>query len=211
MHSITHALLHTSPLLIYLLVAIIILLESTGVPVVNNTLLLLLGAMAALGYLNLEVLMLSAFIGSIAGACCAYWIGARGGRQIVLRLAAFFHVNEQKILIMDSWFQKSGFWMVFFSRMTPFVRPFACFPAGIAHMNFRRFLLAASAGSLIWCIALPSIGWMLGPRWKIALHFMQAYTVPTILVVALLVILYVVLRSRIKRAVNAKYHSMSAS
>ena len=211
MHSIMHALLHISPLLIYLLVAIIILLESTGVPVTNNTMLLLTGAMAALGYLNIDTLIASALLGSIVGACCAYWIGALGGRQIVLRLAAFFRVDEQKVLIMDGWFQKSGFWMVFFSRMTPFVRPFACFPAGIAHMNFKRFLLAASAGSLIWCIALPSIGWTLGPRWRIALYFMQRYTLPTILIVALLLILYVAIRHKIKHAIDEKYHSMSAS
>ncbi len=206
MHSIVHVLLHISPLLMYLLVAIILLLESSGVPITNNTLLLLTGAMASLGYLNIESLMVSALLGSIAGACCAYWIGMRGGRRIVLRLATFFHVNEQKIGIMDRWFQESGFWMIFFSRMTPFVRPFACFPAGISHMNFRKFLLAALAGSLIWCVMLPSIGWILGPRWKIALHFMQTYTLPTIMGVVLLLILYVVVTNRVKRAMNAKYH-----
>jgi len=169
-----------------------------------------MGAMASLGYLNIELLMVSAFVGSGAGACCAYWIGMRGGRNIVLRLAAFFHVNEQKISVMDNWFQKSGFWMVFFSRMTPFVRPFACFPAGISHMNFKKFLLAALAGSLIWCVTLPSIGWLLGPRWKIALHFTRTYTVPTIIIVILLLIIYSVITHRIKRRLNAKYHTFSA-
>ncbi|GAC1463733.1 MAG: hypothetical protein PVSMB2_28970 [Ktedonobacteraceae bacterium] len=209
MYPIVHVLLHSSPLLMYLLVAIILLLDSSGVPTTNNTLLFLMGAMASLGYLNREMLIVSAILGSIAGACCAYWIGTWGGRHVLLRLATFFHVSEQKIPIMDSWFQKSGFWMVFFSRMTPFVRPFACFPAGISHMNIRKFLLAASAGSIIWCITLVSIGWTLGPRWKIALHFMQAYTFPTILVVALLLVLYSVGTYLVKRAINAKYRSLS--
>ena len=209
MHPIVHALLHVSPLLMYLLVAIILLLESSGVPITNNTLLLLMGAMASLGYLNIEMLIVSAIVGSIAGACCAYWLGMRGGRKIVLRLAAFFHVSEQKIGVMDSWFQKSGFWMIFFSRITPFVRPFACFPAGISHMNLKNFLLAASAGSLIWCIALPSIGWMLGPRWRIALHFMQAYTVPTLIGIVLLLIVYGVVTHMVKHIINTKYHTFS--
>ena len=52
-HPIVHVLQHTSPLLIYLLVAIILLLESSGVPITNNTLLLLMGAMEAHGYINL--------------------------------------------------------------------------------------------------------------------------------------------------------------
>ncbi len=209
MHPIVHVLLHINPLLMYLLVATILLLESSGVPITNNTMLLLMGAMASLGYLNIEMLMVSAFLGSIVGACCAYWIGMRGGRKLVLRLATFFHVNAQKIAVMDSWFQKSGFWMIFFSRMTPFVRPFACFPAGIAHMNFRKFLLAASTGSFLWCVMLPSIGWMLGPRWKVALHLMQRYTVPTIIGVVLLFIIYAVVTNIIKRVIHAKYRSLS--
>ena len=211
MHLLMHALLHTSPFIIYLLVSLILMLESTGVPLTNNTLLLVLGAMAALGYLNIEVLMLAAFLGSISGACCAYWIGARGGRRIMLRLAAFFHVNRQNIRVMDNWFHRSGFWMVFLSRMTPFIRPFASFPAGIAHMNFKRFLFAASAGSLLWCIALPSIGWTLGPHWRIALNFMQTYTVPTILIVVLLLVLYGVIKHKVKHAIDVRYHSAPTS
>ncbi len=205
MHPIMHAFLHINPILIYLLVAVILLLESTGVPVINNTLLLLLGAMAALGNFNIYALIVSALVGSIAGACCAYWIGMRGGRKLVLRLARLLHVNEQRIDIMDSWFQKSGYWMIFLSRMTPYIRPFACFPAGIAHMNFKKFLLAASSGSLLWCIILPSIGWALGPHWKVALHLMQHYTLPTMLVVVLLVVAYLFGSSLLKRTMNMRY------
>ncbi len=211
MHSLVHTLLHVSPLLIYLLVAIILLLESSGVPVTNNTMLLLLGALASMGYLNIEMLIGAATIGSIAGACCAYRLGMHGGRRILLRLAAIFHVHRQKIHVMDHWFQKSGFWMIFFSRMTPFVRPFACFPAGISHMDRKKFLLAASAGSIIWCIALPTIGWTLGHRWKIALYFLQQYTLPTLLVVVGCIVLYVLGMRVVKRTMNARLHSSSIS
>ena len=207
MHPFLHTLLHTSPLLVYLLVAVILCLESTGIPLVNNTLLLLLGAFASMGYLNLEMLMIAAFIGSISGACCAYWIGMRGGRRVLLRFAALFHLNRQKIHAMDNWFQRSGFWMIFLSRMTPYIRPFACFPAGIAHMDRKRFLLAASAGSLIWCIALPSIGWALGHRWRIALYFLQQYTLPTLLVVVALIVVYILVMRRVKHSMNARLHS----
>ncbi|GAC1401812.1 MAG: DedA family protein [Ktedonobacteraceae bacterium] len=209
MHSIMHALLHIHPLLIYLLVAVILLLESSGIPITNNTMLLLTGAMASLGYLNIGMLIVSAILGSIAGACCAYWIGARGGQQILLRLATFFHADEKKIHTMDGWLHTSGCWMIFFSRMTPFVRPFACFPAGISHMHIKKFLFAASAGSIIWCTVLPLIGWTLGHRWEIALYFMQRYTLLTLLVVTLLLVLYGVITSRIKRFINAKYRSLS--
>lgn len=211
MHQLVHTLLHTSPLLIYLLVAVILLLESTGVPLVNNTLLLLLGAFASMGYLNIEMLIIAATVGSIAGACCAYWIGMRGGRRVLLRFAVIFHIPRQKIHVMDNWFHRSGFWMIFLSRMMPYIRPFACFPAGISHMDRKRFLLAASAGSIIWCIALPIIGWTLGNRWKIALYFLQRYTLPTLLIIVALIVVYVLVMRRVKRSVNARLHSSPTS
>jgi len=138
-----HFFLHTSPFLIYFLVAVILLLESSGVPITNNTLLLFTGALASLGQLNIGLLAIAAIVGSIAGACLAYYIGLRGGRRVLLRLASFFHVDTQKIEVMDGWFHKSGVWMVFFSRMTPFVRPFACFPAGFSRMIFTNFFFCS--------------------------------------------------------------------
>ena len=76
-------------------------------------------------------------------------------------------------------------------------------------LNFRKFLIAAVAGSLIWCITLPCIGWLLGPRWRIALYFMRTYTLPTIIGIVLLVIVYAVVTYLVKRAINAKYHTIS--
>jgi len=206
-HLIMHFLLHTSPLLIYLLVAVILTLESSGVPITNNTMLLVTGALASLGHLNIGILAIAAILGSITGACLAYFIGAQGGRRVLLRLAAFFHVDTQKMGVMDRWFQKSGVWMIFLSRMTPFVRPFACFPAGISQMNFVKFFIAASTGSVIWCIALLAIGWRLGRHWTFALYLMKQYTLPTIGVLILLVGLYFVGMRLIKRSLKAKYSS----
>src|SRR5437016_4620799 len=153
--------------MIYLIVAVILLLESSGVPIVNNTLLIFTGALASFGHLTIWLLAVAAITGSITGACLAYIIGAYGGRRIILRLAAFFRVDDQKVRMAESWFQTTGVWMIFFSRMTPFVRPFACFPAGMARLAFLRFFIAASAGSLIWCSTMLCIGWNLGYRWKL--------------------------------------------
>ena len=115
------------------------------------------------------------------------------------RLASLFRIKPKTVEIAENWFQKAGFWMVFLSRMTPFVRPFACFPAGISRMPVPRFFVAASAGSIIWCIALLSIGWNLGHRWRVAFYFMQRYTLPTVGGVVLLFALYVLVMYLVKR------------
>ncbi|MBO0790132.1 MAG: DedA family protein, partial [Ktedonobacteraceae bacterium] len=173
MQAITHFVQHSNPLILYIIVALILMLESSGVPIANTTVLLFMGAMASMGRLDHIVLACVALSGSVAGACLAYALGERGGRRALLRVMSFFRVGSDKIEIVEHWFNKSGMWMIFFSRMIPYVRPFACFPAGISRMRFWRFFLAALCGSTIWCIALLTIGWNLGRRWKLALSAIQ--------------------------------------
>ena len=194
-----HVYQHVPPSLVYVLVAALLLLESTGIPVINTTLLLFTGAMAAQGRLDLGLLMFAALVGSTLGACCAYGLGRRYGEKLLVRLARFLRIDVQKVLLAERWFQRAGGRMIFLSRILPYIRPFACFPAGIYSMPFLRFLAAAISGSLIWCVAMLTVGWELGPRWKLALHLVQTYTLPTLCALLLLLVIYFFAR----RAVNA--------
>lgn len=194
-----HVYQHISPSLVYLLVAVLLLLESSGIPLINTTMLLFTGAMAAQGRLDIGLLVVAALIGSTLGACCAYGLGRRYGEKLLLRLAHLLRIDEQKVLFAERWFQRAGGRMIFLSRILPYVRPFACFPAGIYRMPFLRFLAAAMSGSLIWCVAMLVIGWELGPRWKLALHLVQTYTLPTLCALLLLLVIYFFAR----RAFNA--------
>lgn len=185
-----HTYQHIPPSLIYLLVAALLLLESTGIPVVNTTVLLFTGAMAAQGRLDLSLLILAALIGSTMGACCAYGLGRRYGEALLSRLARLLRINEEKMLLAERWFQRAGGRMIFFSRILPYIRPFACFPAGISGMPFLRFLLAAVSGSVIWCVTFLIVGWELGPRWKLALSLVQTYTFPALGALVVLLVCY---------------------
>ena len=199
MHALTDFIIHANPILIYMLVAIVLMLESCGVPIANNTLLLLTGALAALGYLNIRILIPVAIMGSISGACLAYIIGTYGSRRTFLHVATILHVNRQKMDMTKRWFQKAGPWMIFFSRMTPYVRPFTCFLGGITHLPFSRFCMAALGGSIIWCVVMLQIGMALGARWHVALFLMQRYTIPSLAALILGIMLYFCFARAIKR------------
>lgn len=199
MHALTDFIIHANPILIYMIVAIVLMLESCGVPIANNTLLLLTGALAALGYLNIRILIPVAIMGSISGACLAYIIGAYGSRRTFLHVATILHVNRQKMDMTKRWFQKAGPWMIFFSRMTPYVRPFTCFLGGITHLPFSRFCMAALSGSIIWCVVMLQIGMALGARWHVALFLMQRYTIPSLGALILGIMLYFCFARAIKR------------
>jgi len=195
---------HTNPALIYLLVAVILLLESSGIPIVNSTLLLLTGALASLGRLNIFALVIASITGSILGACLAYVIGWYGGGQLLLRAASRLHIDTQKIQGVERWFQNTGARMIFFARIIPYIRPFACFPAGIARMPFRRFFAAASIGSVIWCAGVLTIGWMLGRHWRLAFNLIETYTLPAVLVIVVAAVLNFLLKLAIRRRLHAR-------
>jgi membrane protein DedA with SNARE-associated domain len=199
-----HTYQHLSPLIIYLLVAAFLLLESSGIPLINTTLLLFTGAMAALGRLNLAVLMIVAISGSTLGACSAYALGRHYGEALLLRLARLLRIDAQKVLLAERWFQKAGGRMVFVSRIVPYIRPFSCFPAGISGMPLLRFLLAACSGSVIWCVTFLIVGWELGPRWKIALHLVHDYTLPAVGTLIALAVVYFFAQRRFARFVKKR-------
>ena len=194
---------HTNLLWIYIVVGVFLLLESSGIPIVNSTLLLLTGALASLGHLDIFVLACVSISGSILGACLAYIIGWHGGARLLYHIAARLHIDATKIQPLEQWFHKAGARMIFFSRIIPYIRPFSCFPAGIARMPFRRFFTAAASGSVIWCVGMLTIGWNVGRRWKLALYLMQKYTVPVVLVIILVMVAYCLVKLAIKRRLDA--------
>lgn len=202
MDFIIHAYQNIPSLLIYLLVTTFLLLESSGIPVINTTLLLFTGALAARGRLNLELLMFLSIAGSTLGACLAYGLGWRYGEKLLFRMARLLRVDEQKMFMAERWFHKAGARMIFFSRILPYIRPFACFPAGISAMPFPRFLLAAMGGSIAWCVTFLIVGWELGPRWELAMGLVQTYTLPTLGVLLALLLLYFFAKRALYRSVK---------
>jgi membrane protein DedA with SNARE-associated domain len=89
--------------------------------------------------------------------------------------------------------------------MLPYARPFACFPAGIAQMNFLRFFCSAFAGSTIWCISMLVVGWNLGKRWELAVAVIQQYTLPVLALIVLLLVLYIVFARQVKRYLQVRF------
>jgi membrane protein DedA with SNARE-associated domain len=210
MYTLMHLVLHTNPLLIYLIVLFALALESSGIPIVNSTLLLLTGALASSGHFNVSALAFAAIVGSVSGACCAYAIGARAGRKTLLQFALFFHLDQHKVNLFEHWFQRYGIWMVFASRIIPYIRPFTCFPAGFSHTNFTRFFISVTFGSLIWCTTMLYLGWSLGRRWGLALHLIQSYNIPVLALLALLVVLYWIMKRFLKKQITARLRRIAA-
>jgi membrane protein DedA with SNARE-associated domain len=193
------------PIVIYSIVALFLFLESCGIPVINSTLLLLTGALVTLGHLDFWPLAGAALLGSCVGACLAYWIGEWGGRPALVRLMKFLRIDEGKANVAEGWFQRAGAWMIFLSRITPYVRPFACFLAGISRLSYRRFLLAMFLGSLLWCVVIIRLGMVLGKHWRWGVALVQQYTLPACLILVALMALSLAISRLLQRQLKQRF------
>jgi membrane protein DedA with SNARE-associated domain len=118
------------------------------------------------GYAGLISMILAGTAGSSLGAVIIYLIALKGGRPLVLRYGKRLGINEKKIAAAESWFEKYGSYAVFLCRMIPGLRELISIPAGLAKMNFWKFLTLTVAGSFIWTAFLGSIGFFLADAWE---------------------------------------------
>jgi membrane protein DedA with SNARE-associated domain len=104
-------------------------------------------------------------IGNTLGSLIAYALGAYGGRPFLERYGRYLLIRPHEIELADHFFARWGTQTVFFSRLLPIVRTFISFPAGVARMDIRKFIVYSTAGAFLWSILLVWAGVQLGDNW----------------------------------------------
>ncbi len=137
-------------------------------------------------------------VGCTIGSVITYWIGALGGRPLVLKYGRYVFVTAHDLERADRWFSRYGEHAAFFSRLLPVVRTFISLPAGVARMNFLRFTVLSFVGSFLWCVALAAAGYVFGQHWRAVREFMRPFDIP--IAIALLVLVAWYVRRHLQRA-----------
>lgn len=117
-------------------------------------------------------------LGCTIGSAVSYWIGALGGRPLVLRYGRYVLISRHDLDRADRWLARYGDSTAFFSRMLPIVRTFVSFPAGISRIRFPKFLVYTFIGSYIWSIALAYAGYKFGQNWETVRSAMRPFDYP---------------------------------
>jgi membrane protein DedA with SNARE-associated domain len=139
----------------------------------------------ALGVENAIGMATMGALGSTAGAILIYFVSLKVGRAAIVRFGTRVRVSEQEIEKAEKWFEKYGSIAVFTARMIPGLREIISIPAGIAQMNFAKFVGYTFAGSLLWCIVLTLTGYYLGEAWtRFSEQASSAFTIVTLVVIA---------------------------
>ncbi|PWU44481.1 DedA family protein [Micromonospora globispora] len=152
MVDVQHWLSALPPGVVYLIVAGVIGVESMGVPLPGEIVLVSAALLAAAGVVEPEWVATAAAAGAIVGDSIGYAVGRRGGRPMLVRLSRRFprHLGPAQLARAEQTFTKHGVWAVFFGRFVALLRILAGPLAGALHVPYRRFLVANAAGGLVW-------------------------------------------------------------
>lgn len=149
----------------YFGVGIMMAIESACIPLPSEIIMTFAGYLVAKGQFTLFGATLAGSIGSVVGSVLVYWLGILGGRKFIEKYGKYILLSHHDLAIADRFFNKYGSSAIFFSRMMPVVRTFISLPAGIAKMNFTKFVIYTFLGSLPWCFGLAYAGKKLGDHW----------------------------------------------
>ena len=140
------------PNAVYALVALIIGLESLGIPLPGEIALVSAGLLAAQGTVDPALVAVCAVAGAVIGDSIGYSIGRKGGQPLFERLGRKFprHFGPDHLATAERAFHKWGMWAVFFGRFIALLRIFAGPLAGCMRMPYWKFLIANVLGGICW-------------------------------------------------------------
>ena len=154
----------------YWAIALIVGLESMGIPLPGETILVLASIYAAADpTLNIWLVIAAAAAGSIVGDNLGYWIGHRYAYALLVRHGRYIGMSVRRIKVGQYLFLKHGGKVVFFGRFVALLRILAAFLAGVNRMPWRDFLVANAAGAVLWAAVFGLGGFYFG-KWLFQLH-----------------------------------------
>ncbi|MFD5511522.1 DedA family protein [Streptomyces sp. NPDC127051] len=197
---------------IYLLVGLVIGLESLGIPLPGEIILVSSALLASQhGEIDPVVLGICASTGAIVGDSIGYAIGRRGGKPLLERLGRRFpkHFGPEYVAQAERAFEKWGMWAVFFGRFVALLRIFAGPLAGVLHMSYWRFLVANVLGGILWAGGTTAVIYTIG---IVAEPWLKGFSwVALVLALVIGLTVTLVLRGRMKKAAAATAETETAA
>jgi len=148
----------------YGILFLIIFLE-TGLVVTHflpgDSLLFAGGTFAALGSLDVKLLVIFLSIAAVAGDTANYWIGHAAGPKVFTKEKSRLF-NKEYLLRTHQFYEKYGGKTIIIARFIPIIRTFAPFVAGVGSMTYGRFITYNITGGVGWVLILVLIGYFFG-------------------------------------------------
>lgn len=147
-------------------ILLLMLIESTVIPFPSEVVVAPAAYHAAAGYQNVFLVVVFATIGADLGAAINYGLAYYLGRPIIYKFVRskwgkLCLLNEEKVMKSEKYFDDHGVIATLTGRLLPVIRQLISVPAGLAKMNFWKFLLYTTIGAGVWNAILAALGWYL--------------------------------------------------
>ena len=146
----------------YLIVFFGVMLESMGMPLPGETILIAAGVMVQRGHLDLGDAVAFGVLGAVVGDQIGYWVGREGRRPFVLRWGRYVLITPERLERAEAFFARHGGKAVFLARFVTGLRVFGALAAGMSRMHWRTFFLYNALGGAVWATAAVAAGYLLG-------------------------------------------------
>lgn len=146
----------------YLFIAVLLFIESVGIPIPGESALITAAAVAGSGAMSVFGVFIAALIGNIGGGMAGYWMGARGGQAVIARFGRVLRIDEARMARAHAFFAKHGASALIVGRYIAVVRSFLGIFAGVSAMPRRKFLAYNAIGGFLWSLTFTLVGFFFG-------------------------------------------------
>jgi len=185
-------------------VFVLMLLESSSLPIPSEVILPFAGYLASMGQLNIWTTIFLATVAGLTGSMIDYYIGLKGVQSLTKhKVLGRVLLSTNQLDVAGKWFRKNGALTVFVSRLIPGFRTTFSFPAGAARMPLSKFIVYTTAGCLLWNAILVYLGWFLGKNWAEVAGISRYLIIAAVVAIVVIVVVYLAIRRR-KKGANQK-------
>jgi membrane protein DedA with SNARE-associated domain len=147
----------------YWAVLVVVMVESAGIPVPGETILVSAAVYAGTTHnMHIGLVIAAAAVGAIMGDNIGFWIGREFGPPLLKRFGKHVGLDERRLRLGQYLFDRHGGKIVFFGRFVAFLRAFAALLAGANRFPPLRFFAFNAAGGIVWASLFGLGGYLLG-------------------------------------------------
>jgi membrane-associated protein len=150
--------------------------------------------------LNVWVVWALAITGTMIGSNISFWLGHRGGRQLLERFNGRFGITSRRIVAAEEYFRDHGNKTIFAARFVAVFKNFAPVLAGASRMDVWVFELYTLLGAVTYSSLMVAIGFFLGRNFQAGLQIVGAVGWVGFVLVAVVAVVLLLVRRRLNRA-----------
>lgn len=144
---------------------VIVLLEYMNLPGFPAGIIMpLSGIMAAKGNIGFFWVMVITLAAGLLGSLLLYALGWKGGEMFLNAYTKRFPKQKEPLEKNLEWIKRKGCIGVFVGKLLPMVRTIVSIPAGVVHMDIRKYVISSACGIFIWNFFFVGVGYILGDK-----------------------------------------------